>query len=192
MARSLVDVANEQISITDVLLKMGVSLPDSSSGASWKTDCPFGNFYHLDRGGSKSLRVYYASNSAYCFRGCGYLTPVTLYSLKTGLSKADAAVFLLDSHGIELPSLDDTLTEIIKSDNSPSHASLREALHIYCQREVGESWESAQFDDVMISGIDNCLALLSKVDDEEKAKLWLDKSKQYMYALLKGTGYVQV
>lgn len=190
MVKSPIDIANEQVSIVSVLLQMGIDIPDSSSGNSWKTHCPFEAFYHLDRGGSKALRVYYDSNTAYCFRGCGFLTPVTLFALKTGLSRADAALMLLQTNGIDLPSFDEQLQLVLSPSNSISKSSLREALQTFCKREVGEAWGTVQFLDHVIIGIDKCLKLLDKVDNEEVAKIWLAKSKQYMSALLKGTSYV--
>lgn len=190
MAKSPVDIANEQIPISKILVQMGVDVPDSSSGSSWKAYCPFSAFYHLDRGRSRSLRVYFSTNSAFCFRGCGYLTPVSLYSLSTGLPKAEAAMLLLQNAGIELPSLDDQLQTVLSTKETLSKASLREALQIFCHKIVGQQWESVQFHDVVLTGLDNCLKLLDKTNDEDTAKLWLDKSKQYMCALLKGMEYV--
>lgn len=190
MAKSPVDIANEQVSIGYVLLQMGVDIPDYSSGASWKANCPFEEFYHIDQGRSKSLRVYFATNSAYCFAGCGYLTPVTLYALKTGLPKAESAMLLLQANGLELPSLDDELEHIMSLKNSISKASLREALQIFCQKSVGGKWHSVQFNDDILTGLDNCLQLLDKVDSEERARIWLTRSKEYMSALLKGKKYV--
>lgn len=190
MVTSPVDIANEKVFIGSVLLQMGVDVPDSSSGASWKANCPFEDFYHIDRGRSKSLRVYFATNSAFCFAGCGYLTPVTLYALKTGLSRSEAAMLLLQANGLELPSIDDEIETLLAIKSSISKASLREALQIFCQKSVGGKWHSVQFNDDILTGLDNCLKILGKVNSEETARVWLEKSKQYMSDLLKGIGYV--
>lgn len=190
MALSPVDIVNEQVSIIPILLQMGIDVPDSSSGSSWKTNCPFEEFYHIDGGRAKSLRVYFGTNSAYCFAGCGYFTPVTLYSMKTGLTKSEAALMLMQMHSLSFPSFEDELQSLTVSAPKVSKAYLRESLQIFCQSEVGDDWKHIEFNEPIIAGLDNCLRLLDKVDDEETAKLWLLKSKQYMYALLKGISSV--
>jgi hypothetical protein len=192
MAKSIVDTVNDQVPITSILIKMGIDVPDSSSGSSWKTNCPFEEFYHIDGGRAKSLRVYFGTNSAYCFAGCGYLTPVSLYAMKTGLSRAEAASMLMQENALALPSFDDELQSLTNSGATISKASLRESLQIFCQTVAGDYWNTIQFSDPILSGLDNCLRLLDKVDNEENAKIWLTKSKLYMSALLKGIGNVKV
>lgn len=186
MSRSTIELANEHVGITSVLERMGISTPETSSGVSWKSHCPFESYYHIDGGRAKSLRVYFDSNTAFCFAGCGYLTPVKLFSLKTGLAQLDAAEILLSQNGYELPSFEDELEGLLKIKPGVSKAALREALQTFCARLAGDSWRSVQFDDYVLVGLSNCLTILDKIDDELKARNWLELSKKYMSEILKG------
>lgn len=187
MIKTTVDLANEYIAISQVLILLDVEVPESYSGSSWKSHCPFEDFYHIDRGRAKSLRVYYGTNSAYCFAGCGYMSPVSLYALKTGLSKVEAASLLLAKEGYELPSFDSEFTELLKKETVINKASLREALQVFCKRVVGLQWSTKQFENSVIKGIDNCLTLLARVESSEEAQQWLNLSKKYMKKILEGT-----
>jgi|SRR6185503_6004672 len=190
MSKSLVDIANDYVSIQYVLSLCGISTPESYSGNSWKTNCPFERFYHIDEGRQKSLRVYFSSNTAFCFAGCGYLTPVGLYALHTGLSKAESAETLISLSDTQLPSFTEELDAVLKTDNSPSKPFLREALQLFCKRLAGERWAILEFDDYIVSEFDKCLRILDKIDSEETARVWLDLSKKHMSLILKG--YINV
>src|SRR5882724_1752587 len=98
---SRIDVANDYVSIRKVLGWAGIYVPEVSYGRSWKTRCPFGEMYHIDMGSEKSMRVYSDTNSAYCFQGCGYLSPVSLHSKISGLPWQDAAEDLLQRMGYQ-------------------------------------------------------------------------------------------
>lgn len=187
MSHSSVDLANDYVGITSVLENMGIYVPETSSGVSWKSHCPFEDYYHIDGGRDKSLRIYFESNTAFCFAGCGYLTPVKLFSLKTGLSEIDAAEILLSQSGYELPTFEDELEGVLRAKTRVSRAFLREALQTFCARTVGDSWRSVQFDDYVLVSLEKCLVLLDKVNDEIKARSWLELSKKYMSEILKGS-----
>src|SRR6266568_5256393 len=97
--RSVITIANEQVSILLVCDLIGMSVPSEISGRSYKTNCPFGEFYHSDGGAVKAFRIYPDTNSAHCFASCGYFTPVWLASSAWGRRPTEVAVQLLDRIG---------------------------------------------------------------------------------------------
>lgn len=180
MTQSRIDLANEFVSVIKVLRWSGTYVPEVSYGRSWKTRCPFGEFYHLDRGSEKCLRVYSDTNSAYCFQGCGYITPVSLYSKVSGLTWPEAAEELLKREGYEEISDSEKWKQASEQRKSIDPNYLSSALQVYCSKIAKGQWNSLQYDSLILGNLKNCLDLLSLVTTEERARDWLSSSKSYM------------
>jgi hypothetical protein len=182
---SLVDLANSYVPVTKVLSWFNIFVPDIQPGRSWKAVCPFGEIYHLGRSIDKTMRVYSDTNSAYCFDGCGYLSPVAMYSKLKGLSLLEAAEELLDRQGFQARSQEDIWLELSLKPREVDHLSLGSALQEYCTNIFGPSWNMRQLDKAYSEVLDRCLKLLDLVTTEQEAKEWLEATKSIMRKLSK-------
>lgn len=178
--RSVVAVANERVSIIAVCREIGVSLPDGvPEQRSVKVHCPFGAFYHADGGMETALRVYPSTNSAYCFAGCGYFSPVWLFAQARDLSSREAALQLLDGIGYRPLDLIAQWDQAREPTEAIDKDSLSEALKVYCSR-LDLEWNDRQYDPGVSRTLSRCLELLSRVVTSEDAALWLEHTKLVM------------
>lgn len=138
-----------------------------------KTFCPFGEFYHADRGVEAAFRVYPEPNNAYCFGACGFFSPVSLYAAAQGISQGAAADSLLQQVGWKPPSLEERWAEALAATTTPDVLALAEALKAYCSRVI-PGWEFAQFEKPYSEVLDKCLSLLPRVSTDEDATAWLN------------------
>jgi hypothetical protein len=181
---SWIDDANERVQITDVLTAIGVFVPESIlNGGNKKIYCPFG-FYHSDGGTSKAMRVYLASNTAYCFSCSKRYSPVGLASASWDVPWTAAALRLLEEAGFKAK----TLTErwVVAStpvENKPDLIALADALKMYCSG-ISSSWYSRQYDEQVSDKLNQCLSLLDLVQSDEAAAKWLQTCKQVMTKIL--------
>lgn len=185
MDKSLVSIANEQVSIVGVCRDLGIHV-DPDRGRSAKVHCPFGAIYHSDGGVDPTLRVYPDSNTCFCFRGCGYFTPVWLYAQAHDLSTTDAATALLEAIGYQPPNPEALWEAALTPPELPvDTASLAEALKMFCARS-DPSWAEHQFDPGVSRTLARCLELLTRVRTSDEVRLWLETTKPVMHRLLKG------
>lgn len=175
--RSAVAIANEQYSIIAACRAVGLELPEIPMGRSVKVHCPFG-FQHVDMGHETAFRVYADTNTAFCFAGCGYFTPVWLISTATDKRPAEVAADLLAEIGYRPLDLLERFSTA-EQDPAPDKASLRAALQMYCERTL-PMWEELQFNAVVAFKLGKCLALLDRVVTSDDAWLWLSVAKQAM------------
>lgn len=180
--RSLVGVANEQVSILFVASAVGCSVPSEVPGKSVKVFCPFG-VHHADLGQETAFRIYTESNSAYCFAGCGFYTPVRLYAQAFDLQPQDAAVSLLDLVGYRPLDLAHLWEKVASREPEPDTSALAEALKVWCGSQH-PGWGERQFEEPVAGVLGSCLALLPKVQTEEDARQWLAVSKRVMSRVL--------
>ena len=89
--KSVIDLANERITIIEACNMLGMDVHDFSI-ASLKVWCPFGHLYHSDGGTTKAMRIYPATNSAWCFACNLYFTPVKLIAMDRGIPDQQAAL----------------------------------------------------------------------------------------------------
>jgi hypothetical protein len=182
--KSWIDQANEATTISEVLMSLGIYVPEGSYyGNSKKIHCPFG-FYHSDGGIDKAMRIYYKSNTAYCFSCNKRYSPVTLFSAKNDCSLTNAALELLDSKGLGFKSLEEQWEEANKKPEVILDVSaLADALKIYCSTLV-DNWTILQLNDVVSSKLNACFNLLDLVKTDEDAHNWLSTCKAAMKRLL--------
>lgn len=182
--RTATEIANEFVPISVILDWAGVYVPDTAFGKSWKTVCPFGEIYHIDGATDKCLRYYQATNSAYCFQGCGYLTPVNLYARLQGFSYQEAAEDLLIRSKYEDVTDEQKWQEALKLKLEIDHSYLKSALQTFCSRKTKFDWAHLQYEDIILRELGKCFALLEHVKTSEDAKSWLTASKDYMSGVL--------
>jgi hypothetical protein len=181
---SWVDQANEKIKITDVLTNIGVFVPETIlNGGNKKIYCPFG-FYHSDGGTTKAMRVYVASNTAYCFSCSKRYSPVGLASAAWDTSWVNAALRLLEDSGYKPKTIEErwqeATTEIV---TIPNLLDLAEALKMYCSSQ-DSNWTVSQLEDYIAEPLNKCLGLLNSVKSDEDAIKWLTACKQIMKSKL--------
>lgn len=181
---SWIQLANDNVKIADVLKLTGIEVPTSDPTGSKKIYCPFGPFYHSDKGYSKAMRVYYATNNVYCFSCTKRYSPVSLASAFWDCSWTVAAIRLLEDSGFKPKTLKErwaqaTNQEVLK----PDLIALAEALKVYCSSCCND-WTSVQYDASVADKLSKCLALLDHVDDQDKADRWLTTCKQAMNIIL--------
>ena len=178
MADSDIQIANERMSIVEACNELGMGVENFNLN-SLKFYCPFGNVNHMDAGDSKAFRIYPATNSAWCFAGCGYFTPVKLIAMNGDMSEQEAAEKILETTGYVAPHYDAQWDALTAETVRVNTEDLAEALKIACAR-MDKNWESRQFDDAVAKKLRACFTLLGKVHTEEDATQWLDKTKQIM------------
>lgn len=183
--KSVVTVANEEVSIVTVLQMLGVELPDDiGMGRSRKLHCPFGPLYHSDQGRSPAMRVYPETNSAWCFSCSQYFTPVKLGSQAWDVDAHTAATRLLDKVGIKPVDLAAAWAQAMEYEPEVDKALLADALKTYCRRTTA-NWEKRQFEPKVAGTLTRCLAILDLVRTDEDVREWLAHCKQAMDTALK-------
>lgn len=179
-----IELANDRVPILQAFRMVGLDVGDVSA-VSMKLYCPFGDVYHHDGGSEKSLRIYPETNSAWCFAGCGYFSPVKLVALKRDLSEEEAAEAMLEETGYVAPNYSDQWDALVNETKLADTTSLAEALKVACSRMTPD-WEELQFTSSVSSMLARCLALLAKVRTEEDADKWLATTKTAMRRELTG------
>lgn len=177
---SWVDLANDYVTITDVLTQIGVFVPSSVlNGGNKKIHCPFG-FYHSDGGLSKAMRVYLASNRVYCFSCSKQYSPVSLLAATKDCPWNAAAIQLLEDFGYKPKTIQERWAEATATINTePDTLALAEALKMYCSTLISD-WHMRQLDDDIAGILNKCLELLPSVKTDEDAIKWLDTTKIVM------------
>lgn len=183
LRKSLVTIANEQVSIVMVCRLLGVQLPDSAAGKDVKTHCPFGQLYHSDQGQSPAMRVYLDSNSAFCFSCSMYYTPVSLAARGWDLNENAAARRLLDKIDYRPMDLAAAWNEAAEYEPAPNKTLAADALKTYCRR-IDPTWTTHQFNPAIASTLTRCLSLLDLVSSADDVTLWLSRCKLAMQSAL--------
>lgn len=171
-------IANEQVSIIKACNMIGMDIPDFSL-ASLKVYCPFGHLYHADEGRSRAMRIYPATNSAFCFASCGYLSPVKLIAIDKDSTEQEAAEWLLEQIGWVPP---DYVSQWEALEGKPEEidtVALTGALKTACVAMTPQ-WEELQFEEDVAVRLSQCLGLVRKVKTKEDADKWMSVSKQVM------------
>lgn len=176
---ALIDLANEKVSITDVLGWAGVYVPETF-GRSVKVECPWGHLFHSDGGIDRSMRVYSESNSAFCFSCSVFYTPVRLHARANDIDEKTAAGDLLDHIGYRPPEPLDVWAEVTTVVTpKPDRTLLAEALKYFCARTIPQ-WHFRQLEQPWAGVLSRCLHLLDQVGTEQDAEHWLTTCKTVM------------
>jgi hypothetical protein len=182
--QSLIEVANDQVSMTVVCHRVGISLPDYiPEGRSFKVFCPFGSVSHGDGGQEEALRIYPDTNSGYCFACSSWYGPVKLWALSKDIPQQEAAEELLQSIGWRPPDPFEAIEAAMAYVKPMDQSSLAEALKTFCSR-ISPTWENRQFDPDVSRTLGKCLGLLPRVRTAAEAREWLDVTKTVMTTAL--------
>ncbi len=173
--RSAVAIANEQVAIEQVFRWCGIYIPEIPEGRTLKIHCPFGEFFHPDKGVKPDMRIYPSTNSAYCFQ-CGYFSPVWLACQLWDRQPNDVALDLLQRTGYKPVSIAQLWADSQIASKPVDVAPLGLALRTYCQR-IDPDWSTRQFDSDISSTLSRCLSLLSHVTTEADVHSWLETCK---------------
>jgi hypothetical protein len=185
---TVVEVANEKVSIVTVCQMLGLELPDDiGSSRDRKVHCPFGQLYHSDSGRDPAMRIYIETNNAYCFSCAMNFTPVSLAATAMDCTRRAAAVRLLDRIGYRLPDPGELWQQARSYVPPPDKAMLADALKTYCGR-IDPSWRSRQFEPWVAHRLTRCLSLLELVSTDEDVALWLTGCKEAMRRVLPTRG----
>lgn len=175
-----IQLANSLMGIVRGARFVGTEMPDTPGNM--KLYCPFGHLFHRDGGREKALRIYEATNSAYCF-ACGeYYDAVKFISLYKDLSRDEATEFILDYVGYTPPDIDSQWAEVTKEEEFNTD-SLVDALALACER-FDPNWEVLQYEEEIASKFQRCLSLLAKVKSPDDATIWLATTKKIMRNVL--------
>lgn len=183
-SREQIELANEKVSIISACQWIGMDIPDEIGvRRSTKVHCPFGELYHVDQGWEAAFRIYPDSNSAFCFAGCGFFTPVSLCAHAWDTDPAAVAIDLLERVGVRPVSMAQAWARAFQHEPTPDATLLAQALKTYCQR-ICPTWSQAQFEPAVAATLTRCLGLLDLVGTEADAGTWLTACKQAMRVAL--------
>ena len=177
---SIFDLANSRMTIATACTLAGMDVDEHYTG---KLYCPFGEIFHLDGGSSKAFRVYSGDNSAWCFAGCGYFTPVRMVAKVKDFSDAEAAQWILDQTNYVPPDYESQWAALMAAPVLVDTDGLSAALMVSCAR-VDPRWEDRQFDPDIAASLRRCLEMLPKVKTPDDATQWLSVTKQFMHRAL--------
>lgn len=176
-ARSPVSIANEQVSLVELMNVLGHDCPVPPEGRSVKVSCPFG-FEHSDYGHEAAFRVY-SSNTGFCFAGHGFMTPVWLAAQSWDVSPEEAAKRLLAHIGwVDTSSVENARALLDPSEPEVDVDALREALRVWCTRQ--DDWTVFEYHKAVNEALAQLTSLLPLVHDGADASKWLDSGKRVM------------
>lgn len=176
MKKSLIEEANEKVSIIKVCLLIGLNVSEGGHG---KYRCPFGDVNHSDGGIEAAFRIYPETNSAYCFACRKYFSPVYLYAQAKDRRASQAAQDLLEIVGWKPKSQAERWSEAMTQEVTVDVSALALALRTYCAR-ICREWEEYQLIPEVAELFSRCLALLERVHTPEEADQWLNACKKIM------------
>jgi len=180
---SWIELANTTIKITDVLTGIGIFVPTAVTGVSRKIHCPF-PMYHSDGGLEKTMRIFYATNSCYCFRCTKSYSPVSLTAAVKDCSYYNAALSLLEDADLAPKTLEQRWADAVKVEiKEPDLIALADALKIYCS-SASSDWTVRQLDSDVGMKLNACLELLPSVKTDHQADKWLSVCKKVMLKTL--------
>jgi hypothetical protein len=182
----LIHQVNRNVPLAWVLRAGGVQAPDTVDAHSIKVSCPFGPLYHRDGGLEPSFRVYYRTNTGFCFAGCGYFTPASLYAQIMGVSLGDASQALGEQWGLTRPDPQEDLERALQAPTEPVDTrALNQALTTYLQR-VDSTWGKDWLLPDVSQALSHCLHYLLYVSTQDDATRWLETSKSVMLRVITG------
>lgn len=173
---SHVDEANEKVPILFVLRHHGVAVPDLENSRSMKMRCIWADF-HPDGGTEASMRLYADSNHAFCFAGCGVLTPVRVHADVRGVSPRQAARELLDLADIRPLHWTERLVRLEQRDDSTSRRNYAQALVTYVSSRKPHGQE---YDASVVEAVRVALAELDNLASDVSSQAyqdWLERWK---------------
>ena len=178
-----------KVPIHDVLRDFcNITVPYSEG--SYKTYCPFSS-EHPDGGKDRTMRVYSATNSAYCFALHGNMDPVSLVVLLKGIPARVAAQQVLQKYNIpsRAPWRQRYQEILLDSERRESQAvdaaALVEALHVALSQEPHylDSLFSRRLNDVLEARLQVLDSIVGTANEEE-IREWFQSTVEMARRLL--------
>jgi hypothetical protein len=175
---SLVALANSHVRIEQACRWTGMDVPDVDVGGSIKVWCPFGELYHPDGGAEAAMRVYPASNHAWCFACSEYFTPVRLCAVTWHQTYQEVALELLDRVGYKPASYAEHWQAAAAPAPELGRGEAAQALRVWAAGLP--EWDRLQYDPAVAEYLGRCLDLLEVVQSAGELSTWLEGSKRVM------------
>jgi hypothetical protein len=164
------ELANERYPIVEACDYAGLAVGEGYTGKLW---CPFGQLFHSDGGYSKAFRIYYATNSAYCFACKALYLPVRLVAMTDDTTDEEAANKILETLGLSDKTWEERWAELQEvGPQLPDLDALASALNRSCHR-LSPNWDTEQVETNVSVAYARCLGLLGKVRTADDAETWL-------------------
>ncbi len=180
---SNIELADNEVDIFLALNLAGAKVAPSYDSESVKIHCPFCLAYDPGRIKEKSLRVYFRTNTAFCYREHEFFTPTRIASKAWDKSPASAAIALLERIGYLPPSVGDVWANVQPKPLPPDRSVLGKTLRMYCER-IDPQWSTRQFEPKTAEVLGSCLSLLSVVNTEQDVEDWLRDTKRVMQNMI--------
>jgi hypothetical protein len=181
---SVIDLANKIVPLRIVLRMGNIYVSEFTYGKSIKARCPYADIYHLTEDAGKSMRVYSDTNTAFCYMGCGVLTPVSVYAKLNGVSYKQSALFLLEKVGHKLKTFDEKWEDAVNAVQPLNLEGYREALNEMCLFYTDGEWNSLKYSSSISSSFSKLLEILDKAQSYEDADRWLEAAKKFLFKQL--------
>lgn len=178
---SIIDTANKIVPLRIVLGMTNIYVSEFTYGKSIKARCPYADIYHLTEDAGKSMRVYSDTNTAFCYMGCGVLTPVSVYAKLNGVSYKESAKFLLEKVGHKLKTFDEKWQDAVAGFEPLNLQGYREALTEMCIFHSEGEWGTLKYAPGVSAAFSKLLTVLDKATSYEDADRWLDKARLIMF-----------
>ena len=169
--KPLVQIANEQVPMADVLKWCGVDAtlkPRRMTAA-----CP-------SCGQADVLRIF--GDRAWCFGESRMYRPADLLAVHWKTDREHAAARALKQVGY-VPAGYAFLWDEAARPPEPNRDMLAESLRVWCSANCRD-WAVAQYDPRVAGKLAQCLALLAKVHTDSECALWREKCKEAMRKVL--------
>lgn len=175
-----IELANGRMTIGEAFRRCGHSMPEAFGP---KLDCPWA-YLHADGGVGRSLRLYSDNNSSYCFACSERLDPVGVYRKTYDISVRAAAERILEETGYRPPTPERVWEEALAYHPAPDTQALAQALDMYLT-DLDPEFEQHALDGEVAHYYSAVLGLLSAVQTDEQASMWLLRAKEGMARIVK-------
>ena len=169
-----ITLANKELNIAQCLSRLfGIDAVDGFEGQ--RVQCPEG-YDHSDGGARRSMRIYSASNRAFCFSHNKTYRPVDLAALCYNMPRKLAAKTLLEEFGVnvEPPTVEERNDALDKME-SGEVVPIRDSIHIKTAlltfAESLPNWEVEQYRDDVLDLTNKVLQSLHNLPDDASPEL---------------------
>jgi hypothetical protein len=174
----IIEAVNAEVGLVKFLSDEGFDVADPGSGRSIKTHCPW-RWLHADGGAEKAFRVY-ATNTAFCFAGCGFFTPTRAAAMLWDVSEQRAAKEMAARYGVSVGDVD-AAVELMLRDVDVNRADLLDAM----RRWVDVSFTGDDRDRARTALI-RCASVADVIETADDAATWWDKSQELIRTAAQG------
>lgn len=183
-ATLLIEQANALESTAELLQsEFGVYIPSGGAG-SIKMKCIWG-VEHKDGGIERSMRYYYETDSAFCFRDHGVIDPVAIRSSVWNVSKTQAAKAMVNNHTVSnRPHWSQRMKEMLEAEEQ-QFASIPNAIQALNLKLNGiEGYSDNQYNPRVIALKLKIMEVFDPLWTLTEIEQWLDAASQTMEGII--------